>query len=365
MCTQGRDGGANGNRRFFVLLVWMSSRCVAGVSLTRRIVCSYFLWGGNFVVRFWWVNQGQSYKWESALQIMWAPYVNKDGKTQHHWERMDHVQPGDVIVNYAHMQIRAISTALTNAHPAVNPHVGNTEWDWEKDGREVKLRVQELEVPLGLEEIPQTLRQGWKALGSPFNVNGGINQGYLFELPEDAGLWIMNELSLVAEDDEDLLDAAPDDGENNTDAVLDVGPDGEITVKFRAEHGQLKRYLFGNQTEVHCALCSKLLPRELLITSHIKKRAECNHSERMDTKVVMAACALGCDAVYERGYIVVSPTGVIESGPRATTTEHLSAFVTDLIGKKVQAFTPHTAKYFAWHAKWHTAKHDPKKLQLG
>lgn len=316
------------------------------------------------MVRFWWVNQGQSYKWESALGIMWAPYVNEDGKTQHHWERMDGVLPGDVIVNYADMQIRAISTALTGTRPAANPHVGLTELEWEKDGREVKLRMQELEVPMHLSDIPVALRKGWKSYGSPFNINGGVNQGYLFELPDEAGLWIMNELSLVAEAGDDLSDIVPDAGENEADAVIVVGPDGEVVVKFRAEHGQLKKHLFDGKNESECALCGKMLPKGLLVTSHIKKRAECNAGERMDKRVVMAACALGCDAVYERGYIKVSPAGVIEIGPRVATTEHLSAFVTDLVGKRVSAFTPQTAKYFAWHAKWHDAKAHPKAPML-
>jgi hypothetical protein len=296
---------------------------------------------------------------------MWAPYVNEDGKTQHHWERMDRVQPGDVIINYADMQIRAVSTALSGARPAANPHVGLTELEWEKDGREVKLRMQELEVPMHLSDIPEALRKGWKSYGTPFNVNGGVNQGYLFELPDEAGLWIMNQLSLVAEAGDDLSDDVPDACENDADAVIVVGPDGDVVVKFRAEHGQLKNHLFGGKKESECALCGKLLPKGLLVTSHIKKRAECKPSERMDKKVVMAACALGCDAVYERGYITVSPAGVIELGPRLAATDHLSTFVNDLVGKKVSAFTPHTAKYFAWHAQWHAVKARSKGPILG
>lgn len=316
------------------------------------------------MAKFWWVNQGQSYKWESALGIIWAPYVNQDGKTQHHWDRMGQVQPGDVIVNYADMQIRAISTALTAARPAANPHLGLTELEWQKDGREVKLRLQELEVPMHLKDIPEPLRKRWKSYGSPFNVRGGVNQGYLFELTDEAGFWIMNELSLVAEAGDDLSDMVPDAGENEADAVIVVGPDGEVVVKYRAEHRQLKKHLFGGKKESHCALCGKLLPRGLLVTAHIKKRAECSMGERMDRRVVMAACSLGCDAVYERGYIKVGPTGVIEIGPRVAATEHLAQFVTNLVGRNVSVFTPHTAKYFAWHAKWHTAKAHPEDASL-
>ncbi|SDS89134.1 hypothetical protein SAMN04489743_1131 [Pseudarthrobacter equi] len=308
------------------------------------------------MVNFWWVNQGQSYKWESALGIMWAPYVNEDGRSQHHWERMDRVRPGDIVINYADTQIRSVSTALTGARPAANPHVGLTELEWERDGREVKLRMQELEVPLPLSDIPEALRRAWKSYGSPFNIKGGVNQGYLFELPRAAGLWIMDVLSLVAEPGDDLSDLAADNDEDEADAVIVVGADGTVVVKLRAEHNQLKKHLFGGKQDGECALCGKLLPKGLLVTSHIKKRAECSPVERVDKRVVMAACALGCDAVFERGYIKVNPAGVIEVGPRQAATEHLSAFVADLVGKKVAAFGPHTAKYFAWHSKWHAGK---------
>ncbi|MDJ0318635.1 hypothetical protein [Arthrobacter antibioticus] len=60
--------------------------------------------------------------------------------------------------------------------------------------------------------------------------------------------------------------------------------------------------------------------------------------------------------MYERGYIKVNQQGVIEKGPRPAMTNHLTAFVEDLVGKDVSAFTEHTVKYFAWHRKWHNQK---------
>lgn len=287
---------------------------------------------------------------------MWAPLVNKDGKSQHHWDRMDEVQSGDLVVNYSGGQIRAISTALTRARPAMNSYDGSTGSEWENEGREIKLKMQELDVTLPLSDIPEDLRMSWKEAGSPFNKKGGINQGYLFNLPEEAGLWLMNELNLVASTADDLLDTVPDVNDDDVDTVIVVGPDGDITVKFRAEHAQLKKYLFASKKESNCALCGKVLPTELLVTSHIKKRAECNDGERMDKRIVMAACALGCDAVYERGYIKVSQQGIIEQGHKSAPTDDLSSFVDTLVGKKVSAFAPHTAKYFAWHSKWHAPK---------
>ncbi|GAA1495164.1 hypothetical protein [Paeniglutamicibacter kerguelensis] len=306
--------------------------------------------------KFWWVNQGQSYKWESELRILWSPLATEGGKKQHHWDRMELLSPGDVVINYSEKKIRAVSEVLAPQRSATNPHLGLTDLEWQRDGREINLSMHLLDVPLELCDIPEELRRSWKSPGSPFNIHGGINQGYLFELSDDAGLWIMKELGLTAEPTDDLADAAPGTSDDQLELVIVVGPDGEFTTTRRPEHARLKGYLFGNTKLNACALCGNVLPNSLLVASHIKKRSECDLGERGDLRVVMAACALGCDAVYERGYIAVDQAGIIGIGPRSAETDHLRTYVNALVGKRVSSHTPHTAKYFAWHAQWHAQK---------
>lgn len=269
---------------------------------------------------------------------------------------MELVQPDDIILHYAGGQIRAVSSVLVHARDALNPHAGRTESEWETEGREISVRIQELDLPLALKSIPVDLRQSWKGHGQPFDRNGNVALGYLFKLPIEAAVWLMRELGLEAEPDDEFLNQQVADIQGNYDPVIVVGPDGEITVKVRAEHRQLRQHLFRGKTEETCALCGRTLPVNLLVTAHIKQRSKCTANERIDRNVVMAACALGCDAVFERGYVQVSREGNVEAGPVLEGGEHLQSFIDYLVGRKVVIFSPGTEKYFSWHAQWHSKR---------
>lgn len=267
---------------------------------------------------------------------------------------MDSLAPGDIVFNYADSHIRALSEVLSPARRASKPYKNLASDAWGEAGREVSLRMHPLESPLNLQEIPLELRKAWKQKGSPFNKHGGINQAYLLELPTDAGCWIMDHLGLAGTTSDASIGSAPDnDSDENDELFIVVGPDGQVTAAHRPEHARLKRFLFGHNSVSCCALCGKELPISLLVASHIKKRSHSDSHERGDLHIVMAACALGCDAVYERGYITVDTHGLVQQGPRIPETNHLQSYINDLLERQVTAHTPRTAKYFEWHRDWH------------
>lgn len=94
----------------------------------------------------------------------------------------------------------------------------------------------------------------------------------------------------------------------------------------RKEHGLLQSWLFnGKDTEV-CAICGDRFHVDALVTAHKKKRAICTTAERLDPHIVMPACALGCDFLYERGYIYVQDGKVhVNSAKNSDTTEYQRA----------------------------------------
>lgn len=300
--------------------------------------------------KFWWVNQGRSYARELDMGIAWAPLLTDKGRKQHHWERMDLAQLGDVVVHYAEGQIRAISRVLVTSHSASNPHAGG---EWIQSGRELKLTYNVLDVALALDSLPMELRRSHSGNGSPFDRYGSVNLGYFFDLADEVGVWIMSKVGLVAEPEDSLYDLPPNGEAQNHETVIVVGPDGEITVKTRAEHYQLKSLLFKGKKESDCALCGRTLPLNLLVTSHIKQRSECSKAERVDQHVVMAACALGCDALYEKGFVSVGADGKLMAGPKGATAPALIEHVARLAGKNVLNFGPHNEKYYAWHRATH------------
>ncbi|MEU1863685.1 hypothetical protein [Streptomyces gardneri] len=127
----------------------------------------------------------------------------------------------------------------------------------------------------------------------------------------------------------------------------------------RGEQTALKRRLL-KEGSGECALCGRALPGAFLIAAHIKKRAMCSDDEKRDlANVAMLACTLGCDAVYEHGYVSVTTNGAIQISPLATEIPEVEAYIQDkLTGRTVTWWTPHREPYYAWH-RTHTFKDVP------
>lgn len=86
--------------------------------------------------------------------------------------------------------------------------------------------------------------------------------------------------------------------------------DSTAAVEVRREQTLLRGLLAGGRQAADCALCGWEFPVQLLVAAHIKKRSLFSGGERRDLRhVAMLACALGCDALYEAGWITVGPTG--------------------------------------------------------
>ncbi len=179
-------------------------------------------------------------------------------------------------------------------------------------------------------------------------------------------------ITVLGEDDSDTLqtwltlDPAPaavlaDDAGRDEEAV--AAYDGELERKaIRAQRGEqaaLKRRLLPGATG-ECALCGRVLPGALLIGAHIKKRAMCTDDEKRDlANIAMLACTLGCDSLYEHGYISVAEGGTIQASPLAADIAEVDTHIhTRLAGRTVTWWNPKREPYFRWHRN-HTFKQAP------
>jgi hypothetical protein len=54
---------------------------------------------------YFWVNQGQTFKLEYQFECLWAPIVDKNGRSIHHWDTMKDLNPGDIIINYSKSKV--------------------------------------------------------------------------------------------------------------------------------------------------------------------------------------------------------------------------------------------------------------------
>jgi putative restriction endonuclease len=59
-------------------------------------------------MRYWWVNQNQTYKHEVRGSFMWSPKRRSDGSRNQFYDYMREVSPGDIVFSYCDTRLKAI-----------------------------------------------------------------------------------------------------------------------------------------------------------------------------------------------------------------------------------------------------------------
>jgi putative restriction endonuclease len=81
-------------------------------------------------MKYWWVNQSGSHKFEHSQGFMWSPMKEINGARNQGYENMKNVSPGDVVFSNVDAHIVAIgrvqSYSQTSERPAEFPKAQNT-----------------------------------------------------------------------------------------------------------------------------------------------------------------------------------------------------------------------------------------------
>jgi len=124
--------------------------------------------------------------------------------------------------------------------------------------------------------------------------------------------------------------------------------ESDRVVATRKEQHAIRQFLLKGKNTGLCVICGNAFPPELLVASHIKPRALCTDAEKRDVENNTALmCTLGCDALFERGYIGVQ-AGKVVAGPSASSLQIVRTSVARLIGLPCPAYSPLSAKYFRY-----------------
>lgn len=72
-------------------------------------------------MRYWWVNQNQTYRHEVAGGYLWSPKLKANGAANPFYEFMREVAPGDVIFSFRDTKIVMHHYAVTVPGCRVSP----------------------------------------------------------------------------------------------------------------------------------------------------------------------------------------------------------------------------------------------------
>lgn len=135
--------------------------------------------------------------------------------------------------------------------------------------------------------------------------------------------------------------------------IQDQPTDREANRPTRLEHKYIVRHLFQDKLISRCCLCHNEYPRHLLVAAHIKKRSVCSTKEKLDIEnIAVPMCRLGCDPLFEYGYLSVR-NGKVVKHPSREMTEATASYVESVLDKQVMGWSKKNRKYFDWHLDAH------------
>ena len=145
----------------------------------------------------------------------------------------------------------------------------------------------------------------------------------------------------------------PDEEPGPAEPVAEAAPGEEAEPEEAAESHipRIRDLLFGQRDLRRCGLCGRLLPVDLLEVVFIKPLEACTEIETMDLENdVMAACGLGCAALFREGFLVVDD-GEVAAGRIDPRTDPVDEYVEELAGNRCEFWHAGSVGYFRWHAR--------------
>lgn len=247
----------------------------------------------------WWVYQNKSYPRSREGGYLWAPSIGKDGRRQVHWDAMDLVEPGDLILSCVNRNLVATSIAKSSAYPSPRPGPED-ESLWSSEGRRVDVAYADLPSPFAVEKLQDLFPLLQKANG-PIATDGRGKQGYLWPVSPVAAKMILERIGQHVDVDQILLSA------------IETDSPGPVTTSVRSQRVRVGQQKFREGVMAlwggACAL-SGVRDHRLLIASHIKSWVLANDRERLDPHNGLLLEA-GFDRLFDSGLVTFDDSGLM------------------------------------------------------
>lgn len=264
-------------------------------------------------MRYWWVNQNQTYIHEVPGGFLWSPQRNSNGARNQFYENMTLVSPGDIVFSFADTFIKAVGVVIGSHFEANKPDsFGNAGANWGTKGWFVPVEFTVVKNPIRPREFMHLLNPLLPEKYSPLQANGDGLQGvYLASLPHEMGsvllgltetddlhlpVYDLSQLPETLEEQEIILDAALGETEK---AVLVLARRGQGAFRSRV------------QTIEEACRVTGVDSKQLLVASHIKPWSESQNWERINGNNGLFLSP-HVDKLFDKGLITFTAKGGME-----------------------------------------------------
>jgi len=310
-------------------------------------------------MRYWWVNQNQTFRHEFGGGYLWSPKRNANGARNPFYESMREVAPGDLVFSFVDTRIPAIGIAQSYCWESPKPsEFGQTGQNWENVGWRVRVAFRPLDTQLRPKEHIDILRPLLPERYSPLLPNGnGLQSVYLTEVP---GALAQVLLGLIGEEAWPIEIAArevkpvPADDLDAWEAKLEqvVNVDGSIpeTERIALVRARSGQGLFRDrvaQLEKRCRITGVDNPTHL-VASHCKPWRDARNDERLDGENGLLLTP-SIDHLFDRGFISFENTGRLIISPVAHHSSLRRMGITVDEPVNVGAFSSGQRRYLDYH----------------
>lgn len=266
-------------------------------------------------MRFWWVNQNQTYRHEVPGGYLWSPVKRADGARNYFYDTMTHVRPGDLVFSFCDTYIKAVGVVTNEAEPSVKPDFGNAGGNWSDYGWLVQVEFQQLDVPIRPKEHMTILGPLLPQKYAPLQANGNGLQGvYLTEVPNPLAAALQQligaQFTLTASD---LLTLErPASVLEDELAAFQGRVDLNETQKRQLINARVGQGLFKNNVRLNETACrvTGVAALHHLRASHIKPWRDSTNEEKLHgcNGLLLAPHV---DHLFDRGFISFDDNGEV------------------------------------------------------
>lgn len=264
-------------------------------------------------MRYWWVNQNQTYKQEVPGGFLWSPKVNANGSRNQFYVNMTQVEPGDLVLSFCDTRIKAIGTATGSAVSADKPDFGGAGGYWDNEGWFVPVEFTEVGNPVRPKDFISDLIPHLKGKYDPLQMTGDGNQGvYLAEVSEGFVDVILAHMGVTLDAVISKEVIPPDVQDDKEQAALEGRTDIGETQKQQLVQARRGQGIFKANVRLNESACrmTGITDPALLIASHIKPWSKSSDFEKLD----------GCnglllsphvDRLFDRGLLSFEDDGTV------------------------------------------------------
>ena len=315
-------------------------------------------------MRFWWVNQNQTFRQELGGGYVWSPKRNANGARNPFYEAMREIAPGDLIFSFVDTRIKAVGVASSYCYECPKPvEFGQVGWDWEKVGWRAEVAWTRLGHQIRPKDHIALLLAFLPAKYSPLRASGdGLQHVYLTEVPtalaDALGALIGPEYAAVltavrGKDHSQLMTqefVGVDEWEEHLQQTIlgrEELPETTRLQLVRARRGQGLYRKRVATIENACRITGVNHPAHL-VASHCKPWRDADDDERLDGENGLLLTP-SIDHLFDRGFITFEDDGGLLISPVAHRPSLARLGVEIEHGTNVGGFSSGQKHYLDFH----------------